>query len=177
MVKLRAVLVLCAALGACEPALAADAAASEASIHELLDTLHSRTLVDGIVQRAEQDAREQAHAIARTQPLNAEQLQILDEMQDKMRALTEQTISWNNLEPMMVRVYRETLTQDDVDGMLKFYRSPAGQAMINKLPLITSRIMDEMRNRMQQLTPQLAQLQQDSLARLRAAATPPAKSP
>jgi len=57
--------------------------------------------------------------------------------------LVKEELNWATFEPMMVEVYRNTFSQHEVDGMLTFYRSEAGQAVIAKLPTVHAADHDE----------------------------------
>src|SRR6266481_7337138 len=64
-----------------------------------------------------------------------------EEMEKKMFALIEQETGWQKLKPVMVKAYSDTYTEPEIDGILAFYKSPAGQAMINKQPTLISKVM------------------------------------
>ena len=68
-------------------------------------------------------------------------------------------------------IYRNTFSQAEVDGMLGFYRSPAGQAVIAKMPLVMQNTMQSMQGRMAVMMPRIQELQRDTVARLRATET------
>ncbi len=61
--------------------------------------------------------------------LIARQKGIIDGMKAKMVAVVDSMLDWDKLQPMYFRLYRQTFTQDDVDGMTAFYRTPPGQAL------------------------------------------------
>jgi uncharacterized protein len=62
----------------------------------------------------------------------------------------------------MLRVYQATYTQDDVDGLIAFYKTPAGQALINKSPLMMQNMMDEMRTLMRPMIQRIAQIKKEA---------------
>jgi hypothetical protein len=80
---------------------------------------------------------------------------------------------------MMIEVYSNTFTQHEVDGMLTFYRSEAGQAVIAKLPTAMQQTMTSMQSHVKTLTPKIAELERDAAAQLKAAGEPepPTHSP
>jgi len=49
--------------------------------------------------------------------------------------------SMTDLVKMLVPVYKKHLTESDIDGLIKFYRSPIGQKFAKKTPLITQESM------------------------------------
>jgi hypothetical protein len=78
---------------------------------------------------------------------------------------------------MMIQIYRDNLTQKEVDGMLKFYRSESGRAYVEKMPAITQEVMQKMQGLVQDMRPKLMELQKDSDERVRAAASPQSTAP
>jgi uncharacterized protein len=67
---------------------------------------------------------------------------------------------------MYVRTYRASLTQDELDGMLKFYRSSAGQAFIKKMPLIMQNVMTEMQGMIKPMQQKLVEIQRQTMQEL-----------
>jgi hypothetical protein len=71
-------------------------------------------------------------------------------------------------------MYIDTFTQEEVDGLLAFYRTPAGRAMIEKMPILLGKMMQQTQARMQRLMPQIMQIAQESA---KDAVQDPAKKP
>ena len=90
-------------------------------------------------------------------------------MRANMAALISEDFSWNVMEPLYVKVYQETFSQSEIDGMVSFYSSPTGQAVVDKLPLAMQNAMSAMQERvMKTLVPKLQQMAQDTAARIKA---------
>ncbi len=64
-------------------------------------------------------------------------------------------MDWDKLKPEYAQLYMETFTQEEVDGLLAFYRSPAGRAMIEKMPLLMNKSLQLSQARMQKLMPRI----------------------
>jgi len=67
---------------------------------------------------------------------NDAQREALEAMQRDIRSALKNELSWASLKPAYVQLYQESLTQEEVDGLLEFYRTPSGQALIHKMPVI-----------------------------------------
>ena len=76
--------------------------------------------------------------------------------------------AWDKLEPMYFKVYRDTFTQEEVDGMLKFYKTAAGKAMITKMPMVMQRTMTEMQQMMGPIAQRLQKMETESIEELKA---------
>src|SRR6266404_1182651 len=80
----------------------------------------------------------------------------------KMVTIMREELNWESLEPMYVDIYHETLTQDEVNGMIAFYKTPAGRAVIKKLPAVMQRSMAAVQQRMPGLIQKLQAATQDA---------------
>jgi hypothetical protein len=102
-------------------------------------------------------------------PLNADQQAIADDMAHQITTVFRDSMSWEKLEPVMVRIYRKSLTESEVKGMTTFYSSPAGRAVINKLPIVMQNTMQEMQGMMQEMMPKVQAVLRDSQKKIAAA--------
>lgn len=65
---------------------------------------------------------------------------------------------------MYLRIYRKSLSQSEVDGMVAFYETPAGKAVINKLPVIMQNTMAEVGQMMGPMMQRAEQMQKELMA-------------
>jgi hypothetical protein len=77
-------------------------------------------------------------------------------------------LDWSKLEPMMTEIYTKTFTQREVDGIVAFYRSEAGAAVISKMPVALQEVMQRTQARLRNLMPRLQQIQREAVQELRA---------
>lgn len=68
-------------------------------------------------------------------------LDLMNQLIPMMVAKTNEVMKWENLEPRFTTLYRETFTEKEVRGMLDFYATPAGQALLNKMPILMQKTM------------------------------------
>jgi hypothetical protein len=162
-----------------QPTAATDSPASEKSINELMTVSGAHAMLDKTMIQMETMMHEAMNQGTAGQPLNDEQKKIMSDMSSGMVNLLREQMSWDTLQPIMVDIYRKSLNQSDVDGMLKFYKSPAGQALIAKMPIIMQNMMTTMQERMKTMMPKVQQLVRETTERIQAAATKPdeTKSP
>ena len=71
----------------------------------------------------------------------AEARQAADEMQQKMVNLLADRLNWDKTKPAYIKVYSETFTESEIDGIVGFYKSPPGQAMLVKMPVLLQKSM------------------------------------
>jgi hypothetical protein len=141
--KLATILLLVAAT-----CFAAAPKPSESSIRELLEITKAKKLVDSMVIQMDTVMKNALAQAARGQQPSLELNAIADRMQKKLMDLLKEELDWSVLEPIYVTVYREHFSQQEVDGMLAFYRTPVGISVVDKLPLVVEQSMLAMQTRM-----------------------------
>ncbi len=73
---------------------------------------------------------------AKKRQFTAEQRAVYDDMIDRMMGTMQAELSWQRMKPFYVKLYRDTFTQEEVNGILAIYGTPVGQAMLAKMPLL-----------------------------------------
>ena len=61
------------------------------------------------------------------------------EFEKQIFAMVEGRIDFQKMKPELVKIYDETLTTEEITAALTFYKSPAGAAILQKLPTITAK--------------------------------------
>ncbi len=155
------------------PLAAQEARPTEASVRAVLAAGHLSATLGSYGTQVEASMRSAVQHELAGQPLNAEQRTIMEHMEERMVALMREEMDWQRMEPRIIELYRSTFTQAEVNGMLKWYSSPTGKAVVGKLPLVTAQMADYAQQRVQELVPKLMQLQKETVAQLKAAASAP----
>ena len=159
------------------PAFGQDSKPSEQSVRQLFEVMHTGAAVKEAFAHMDDMLRASMKDM-NGRPLNAEQQKIRDEMHAKVVALMKQQLDWSTtLEPIMVQSYRDTFTQQEVDALLKFYGTPVGRSVADKLPLASQQMMQLMQQRIRDMMPQVQQIARDSAERIKAAADSSAAPP
>ena len=63
----------------------------------------------------------------------AQRQAVLDRMRAKMVAAFDESFNADAMQMVTTRIYQATYTQDEVDGLIAFYKTPAGQALSIKI--------------------------------------------
>jgi len=164
-----------AAPAAAAPATGPGAPASEASVKELLELTHARRLVDGMLPQLQTFESNVARQAMQGQKLTDAQRKAFEAAQAASLKVYKQELSWDTLEPMYIEVYEKSFTQADIDGIVAFYKTPAGQSLLDKLPLVIKNSMAAMQQRIGPMTQRIQKETQDALKA--AVAANPAPSP
>ena len=83
--------------------------------------------------------------------------------QAKVMDLVKDTISWDKMRPQYIKLYSETFTEPEIDGMLTFYESPSGKAVLDKMPVLMQKSMTLASAQMQDVVPKIQEIIRDSL--------------
>lgn len=152
------------------PTVALGNPASPESVSELLAVSNTRgvldqmmTQIDGMMKQSMDAAMSEA---LKGESLTASQEEIVGRMQEGVLAIMREELAWERLEPMYIEIYVESFTQEEVDGMLEFYKTPAGQATIKKLPGVVRKSMTRMQQRMGPMIEKLKKVQEQFVVEL-----------
>ena len=171
--RILPVLFLCASI-----AMAAENAApttsapsgppSEASIKQLLEVAQARKLVDSVMTQMDNLMQQTIAQATQGQKIPPKVQTQIEKERAEMTATMKDLLDWNKLEPLYVRVYQKTFSQQEVDGMLAFYKTPAGQAVIAKMPAVMQNTIEEMQQMMGPVIQRMQKMQQDVVAEMKA---------
>jgi hypothetical protein len=141
--------------------IAQAAPASEASINELLKVMNAQLLIDNMLPQMEGMAKSMVQQSTKNATPSPEQQAKIDKMLTQMFKIYTDEFTWAKLQPMYVRIYQASFSQEEVDGMLVFYRSPIGQSAIKKMPLVMQNSMLEVQQMIGPITQKMQALARD----------------
>ena len=67
-------------------------------------------------------------------------------------------LSWDAMKPDYIHLYDETYTEDEISGILLFYQSAPGQAMLAKSQTLMANTMTLMQKRMAEIKPEIEEI-------------------
>lgn len=150
-------------------ATAMAAPASDSSIKQLLDVTQSRKLVDGMRAQFDSLMNNSIQQALQGKTPTPKQQQAIANMRNKMVAVMQGELAWEKLEPMYLRLYKESFSEEEIVGMLSFYKTPAGQAVINKMPVLMQKTMLEVQKMVSGAAPQMQKIQEQFVTEIKAA--------
>jgi hypothetical protein len=143
--------------------------ASEASIRQLMEIVHVRQILEQMSEQMETLLDSTLRQQLQGSRLNEEQQRQLDALKSQLHDSLAEMLEWNRIEAMYVRIYQETFTQTEIDGITAFYRTPAGESMLAKMPLVLQRSMAEVQQLMTSMLPRLQQMARQQAEKIKAA--------
>ena len=135
------------------PTLLSNDATKTAKIDQLLAAMNVEQQEAQVMAQARRmiDARIQPQ-MARTSDPD------LAARQKKALALVEQRTSWPHIKPIIEKSYADAFSEEEIEAILAFYRSPAGQKMVQKLPAVTRQVMQSITAEITGLKPQIEEI-------------------
>lgn len=149
---------------------AAGSPASEESIKQLLEVAQARKLIDSVMSQMDTLMLQTIQQATQGKEVPPKVQKEIDQQQAEVTRLMKELLDWSKLEPMYVRIYQKTFSQPEVDGMIAFYKTPAGQAVIAKMPSAMQNTMDEMQQMMLPVMQKMQRMQQDVATEMKAGA-------
>ncbi len=82
----------------------------------------------------------------------------LQDFQNRVFGLMKEKLTYANMKPDYVRLYDETFSASEIAGILAFYKTPAGQAYLEKLPLLSTKSVELAQRIMTNLIPEVQKM-------------------
>ena len=134
-------------------------------IDEVLELTHAQALLESSLRQVEKSQRDMLDQVLKEERVSPEERAKIDAMLAKMSKSLQAAMAWEKLRPIYHRIYMASFEAEDVDAMIAFYRTPAGQHLIERMPALMQNTMSEMQALM---VPTLQQFQQDVTAEIEA---------
>ncbi len=138
----------------------ADEASKQAKVKELFAVMHMDHSLDRMRGSMEQQVQATAKNASGTEQMTPEKKKMQQEFIDNSMKVVDQSFGWPVLEAGYVKLYADTYTEAELDGILAFYKSPAGHALLTKTPELSAGVMQIVHSRMDGFEPKMRALQE-----------------
>ena len=143
--------------------LAAAQPPSQAQVDRLLEVMRARETLDAVLPQVQASQQQMVAQMTAGQELDEEERAKINRVMEITNTRLAETLTWEKMEPLYRDIYARTFTGEDVDAMIEFYASPAGQKTLDKMPQLMQNTMQAVQ---QLVMPVLQQLEQDIAAEL-----------
>jgi hypothetical protein len=140
---------------------------SEATIKQMLEVMQARKLVDSMMTQMDTLMLQMVAQATQGQTIPPKVQKEIDQQRSEVMAMMKDLLAWEKLVPLYVRVYQKTFTQQELDGMLAFYKTPVGAAMIAKMPAVMQNTMEETQSLMGPVMEKMQRMQKDVAAHMK----------
>ena len=150
-------------------ALSAHAAPpSTESIETLLAATKVESLLGAVYSNMEKAMRAAMGQQLAGKGLTSEQQRFLDTVPGRFTNILKDELSWSRIKPIYVQIYQESFTQEEIDGLVAFYQSPAGKAFVDKMPVVMQKSMAAMQSRLQPMMERMNTAVEQAIAEAKA---------
>ena len=135
--------------------IAAAQETKEAKIQRILAATNSTAMMDQIFTQI------RAMTASQLPPgTTPEQRAKSEEVTAKVMELAKASI--DKIRPQLVTSYAETYSDQEIDGILAFYESPVGRAMLQKTPALMTKMMGLIQAQMADMMPEIQRITREA---------------
>ncbi len=145
---------------------------NDEQVDRLLQVMRAEQTLAAVVPQVEAAQKQMVDQVLAGQEVTPEQRQRIDALVKKSSARMADMLSWEKMQPLYRDIYRQTFSAEDMDAMIAFYGSPAGQAVLDKMPALMQHTMVAMQK---MIAPMLQDMQRDLQEQAAAKGAVPAK--
>ena len=142
----------------------ADEASKHAKLEQLFDAMHMDRTLKQTMDAIEKSVAPMTEKMFGQDVPESMKKEVAD-LQKQMFDLIEEQMSWKAMEPVYIDIYARNFTEEQIDDLVAFYKTPTGQALIDKLPTITAEAVPATQDKIVSLQPQIQRLIQDFAAK------------
>lgn len=128
------------------PAMAAPA--SKESVETLLTVSKSQQILETMMANMGQSIRQGIHAGNKNKTLTTAQQRAFETLATKINTALQEELGWEQMRSLYTQIYQESFTEEEINGLIDFYQSPAGVAFVNKMPAVMQKTMQLTQSRM-----------------------------
>lgn len=144
--------------------LRADDASKTAKIHEFFKVAKLDQLSAQAMQLVENQVKSGMVQQVFGTKVPADQQQRADELSDQMTKIVSNALSWDALEPEYTKIYAAAYTEQQIDDLIAFYKSPTGQVLVENTPILMKQASAITQEHMASAAPQIRKLLTDYIA-------------
>jgi uncharacterized protein len=145
------------------------ASATDQQVDHLMEVMRVEQTLNAILPQIRASQQQMVSQLTADKSLTDEQRKRLDAFLDRSSERAATALAWKNMQPVYRDIYRQTFTAEDIDAMVAFYGSQAGQNLLDKMPQLMQNSMAAVQKL---LVPMLQGMQKDLEAEAAKAADP-----
>ncbi|WP_338845004.1 DUF2059 domain-containing protein [Massilia sp. W12] len=118
------------------------------TVRELLKLSKVERMLDMVYGNLDQTMENLIQTGLKGQAMSEEDKKKTDQFRSKFIQIMKEELSWEKLEPLYTKIYQDVFTQEEMESLVAFYKTPGGQALIEKMPLTMQKSMSVMQERL-----------------------------
>jgi hypothetical protein len=150
----------------------ADEASKKAKAEKLLGVMHMDQTMGLMMDSMKTQMDKAIMQSAETDSMSDAQRKMMVNFETQAMQLISDSVKWQTIEPEYVALYTKNFSEEELDGMLTFYNSPVGQAVLTKMPSMLNESMQIAQKHVESVAPQIKALQDKLMQQMKDSATP-----
>lgn len=126
-------------------------------VQELLQVMD----MDAMMETINQQINGMMQNVARDLNVSPEEQEIFDDYYQKVNKVMLDEMSWEKMEPLVLDIYSNSFSEEEITAMLNFYKTEVGQSILKKMPLVVQESMVSSQQMLQAILPKLQRLDQE----------------
>lgn len=106
--------------------------ASKKSVEELMELTEVSKMMDAMYSQI----TSMFNNMPKQMGMSEEEKPLFENYMVKVVTLLKSEMNWEKFKEPMIDIYAKRFTEEEIQGLIKFYRSELGQATVKKMPLI-----------------------------------------
>ena len=152
--------------------------AQEDTRRKLAEELLSLMNVQENIEKAFEAVKQMQVTQLKSMGLSGEATDKAQSMQEKVMDVIAEELSWDKLKNDYIDIYAETFNEEELKGLIEFYKSPVGQKFIGKNPELMKRTMEVTQKQLAVIMPKIQRITMEGLGESsKAPAVAPVKAP
>ncbi|HEY4381050.1 MAG TPA: DUF2059 domain-containing protein [Acidobacteriaceae bacterium] len=153
----------------------ADEASHRAKAQEMIVLLHTDRMVKQVSANFMKQLSTAGEKLIGPNATDAKKTE-LAEFEKKFAAMIDAQVGWDILQPTLTDYYTKAFTEEELDVIVAFYKTPAGAALVERMPAVNTQATQLLQSKMAAVQPQMKQMYEDFQKSQTASAAPAAAS-
>jgi hypothetical protein len=105
---------------------------TDEKLQELFNTMN----MDATINTMYQQMQSMMNSRVADRPMSSEQQEIYNKYQEELLSLMQKEMGWDDMQEDLMVIYKQNFTDQEISDMLAFYKSPTGQSVLQKMPVV-----------------------------------------
>lgn len=138
----------------------ADEASHRAKAQEMVILLHTDRMVKQVSANFMKQLSTAGEKLIGPNASDEKKAQLAD-FEKKFAAMIDAQVGWDVMEPALTDYYQKAFTEEELDVIVTFYKTPAGAALVERMPAVNAQATQLLQSKMAAVQPQMKQMYED----------------
>lgn len=149
---MKKIMILCLTLGTTL------AMADEASHRKLAEEALACMDVQRNIEQSFEAVKKMQMAQLKNMGMSAGDAEKTRVLQDEIMTMIQQEFTWDKVKDDYIQIYADTFTEEELNGLIEFYKSPTGKKFTEKMPDLMQKSMQISQKQMQNIMPKVQEI-------------------